>query len=249
MTPELVWRVAQERRQGLKSLLQEVDLVTVTTPYLQNRYRKYTRKAPVTVLPNCIREEDWAGVEPKYPNGSENYVKIGWAGGESHRQDLQLVAEPLTKVLVQHPKVALVLAGWVGAKLLFPDHVQERVFIVPWMKLDEYRPFVAGFDIGIAPAVNCPTNRGKSGIRVYELALAKPEGMPIVASPCPYREDVHDGMGLVVEGREFGEAVGWMLENADEAGRMGLRLHQHVLVEHTYESQAARWAATYEEAL
>ena len=243
MTPEKVWMVANDRRAGFKSILNEVDLITVTTPHLKRRYERYAN-TPVVVLPNCINAEDWDGIEPLCPEGAEDYLRIGWAGGESHQQDVALIAGGLTHILEQHDHVALVLVGWEGAKSLFPERVHDRIFTVPWMGIDEYRGYVAGFHLGLAPAVDTPTNRGKSGIRVYELALA---GATVVASQWPYGDDVHEGLGLVARtAKEFASKVEWCLDNWEDGRTMGKKLKDHVLAEHTYAAKVYEWLRAYQ---
>jgi len=248
-TPQLAWQVAHERRAGLKQVLSEASLVTVTTSYLETRYSKYT-EVPIRVLPNAIQTEGWRALKPERPAGSDDYLMIGWAGGDSHKRDIAVVMDGLIAVLERHDGVALAFIGIENIKGLFPEHLRNRVFVVPWMAIEEYRNYVAGFDIGIAPSVDCPTNRGKSGIRIYELAVAKSGGMPIVASPVPYADDVHEGMGLVAHSAaDFRNALGWMIQNTREARQMGQRLHDHVLAEHTYSAQVDLWHSAYESLL
>jgi len=143
--------------------------------------------------------------------------------------------------------IEVMLVGWDDAKKLFPAELQSRITTIGWSPIDEYRSWVRGFDIGLAPAVDMATNRAKSSIRVYELALA---GVPVVASPVPYAAAVHDGMGqLARKPNKWASAIRKYVDDPALANKHAKVLQEHVLSEHTYSANAWRWVEAYQMAV
>lgn len=244
MKKDDVFAIANENRNGLMWMLNNVDLLTFSTSEIAVRYKEYT-DVPIAVLPNCINPEDWENVIPErvVPDGA---IALGWAGSDTHAQDLQVMAWSVERVMRRNPNVWLVLVGWPEAKRFFSEDVQERIVTKPWAGLETYRRWVAGFDIGLAPAANTLTNAAKSGIRVYELALARPGGMAVVASPWPYSQDIHDEMGTIAKTcPAFARAIEAYVQDEELRWWHGQRLRRHVLEHHTYEGNAWRWFEAY----
>jgi glycosyltransferase involved in cell wall biosynthesis len=244
-TEEDVWRVATTNRTNYVWMLQNADLVTVSTDFIKRRYSEYSEQ--VAVLPNMIEERDWQAVAARRLPGTENYTVLGWAGGDSHEPDLKMIVRPLSQLFAQRDDLVLVLVGWEGAKDLFPAEMQSRVFTIKWAPIDQYRGWIGGFDIGLAPAVDMAANRAKSSIRVYELALA---GVPVVASPYPYGADVHADMGLIANKPiKWTSAIRKYVDNRAMAKQHARALKDHVLKKHTYSANAWRWLQAYEKAV
>jgi len=244
VTPERVWAMVRANREGFTWMLRNVDLVTVTTPFLLKEYKKYSKN--VVVLPNCIRTGDWEGLEPKRLPGTTGKLVLGWAGGDSHAPDLKMARIAVARVLRRFSDVVFVIVGFPKARELFPEDVRGRIFAIPWSSLEEYRGWLGGFDIGLAPSQRIVTNRAKSGIRIYEYALAKTEGMAVVATPWPYRADVHPGMGTVAENdARFYKAIVRYIQDERLRLEHGRALREHVLSEHTTEVGGRLWLEAY----
>jgi hypothetical protein len=244
LTKKQVLYLAQENRRGAEWMLQNVDLVTCTTQVIKDTYSNYTDN--IVVLPNSIRVADWENVVPKRLPECAGKTVIGWAGGESHAADLQAMSGAIARTLRKFPEAVFVIVGYPKAKEFFPDDVP--VFTVPWCEIDEYRGWVGGFDIGIAPSQKILTNQAKSGIRIYEYALAKPEGMAVVANPWPYKDDVHKGMGTVAfNDQKFEKALTRYIRDKDLRAEHSKALREHVLSEHTMEQNVWKWEKVYAE--
>lgn len=242
--PEEVMLVVKENRKGLDWMLRHADLVTVTTDYLRKEYNPYNDN--VVVLPNCIRVEDWLNVEPKRHPGVNGKLVLGWSGGDSHKPDLESVKNAIARVLRRFDDVVFLIVGFPDAVKLFSEDVRGKILTVPWSEIDEYRGWLAGFDIGLAPAQRNKTNQAKSGIRIYELALAKPDGIPVVASPWPYKHDVHSGMGIIApNAQKFEKALVKYIENEGLRREHGMALRKHVLAEHTMATNIRKWFDAY----
>ena len=246
--PEQIWAVVDNMRKNGMWMFQNADLVTVTTGFLKKKYGKLARR--VEILPNCINESDWTEIEPKRLPETEGKIVLGWAGSNTHEPDLRVIKVAIARVLRKFENVCFLIVGYPAAKDLFPEDVQDRIFTVPWSGLDEYKGWLAGFDIGLAPAQNIATNRAKSGIRIYELALAKKEGMAVVASPIPYQDDVHGAMGFIAPNdAKFFKAIQKYVLMEDLRRDHGAKLRAHVLEKHTMDGNVNQWFNVYKELL
>lgn len=139
-------------------------------------------------------------------------IRIGWIGGRSHFNDLMMIA-PVLRVLLEkyRNKVTLVLVNSalrlsceaLGVKYPFEGlpNVQEADRSVD---INRYAPFAAsfGFDIGIAPLVDCNFNRSKSNLRWLEYSALK---VPCVASDLNhFRESISHGKdGFIARDNEL----------------------------------------------
>lgn len=242
--PEKIWRVVEENRSGFEWMLRRADLVTVTTGFLKKEYLPYNDN--VAVLPNCIKPEDWQNVEVKRHPKAKGKLVLGWSGGDSHAPDLGMVKNAIARVLRKYEHVVLLIVGFPDAVGLFPGDIHGKIITVPWSGLLEYRGWLRGFDIGLAPAQKNKTNQAKSGIRIYEMALAG--SVPIVASPWPYGDDIHKGMGMVAaNAQKFEKALCKYIENDRLRREHGQALRQHVLEKHTVDGNVGKWLDAYQE--
>lgn len=242
--PEQIYRVVEENRKGFEWMLRHADMVTVTTEFLKKEYLAYNDN--VVVLPNCIKAKDWQGIEAKHHPGATGKIVLGWSGGDSHAPDLQAVSNAVARILRRFENAVLLIIGFPAGKELFPGDVHGQIITVPWSGIEEYRGWLAGFDIGLAPAQRNKTNKAKSGIRIYELALSKPDGMAVVASPWPYKDDVHKGVGTVApNSQKFEKALVRYIEDATLRREHASALRQHVLEYHMMDTNTWRWEDAY----
>ncbi len=243
--PDQVYAFAQQIRAGFLEMLGAVDLIIVSSRYLKAKYSQVT-KTPIEIVPNAVRAEDWADVESRRVPSTEDKLVIGWAGSGTHRTDLMMIQTALTKVLSWADDAVLVFIGWPSAKDLFAEKHHDRIFSLPFMPMDEYRSFVKGFDIGLAPAAGTPQNRGKSAIRVFELGLA---GVPVVASDVTYGEFVPEDCGFIANRpSRWGKMLSKLIRGGHEVRHeMGAALQRHVLEHHETKSAARAYHALLED--
>jgi glycosyltransferase involved in cell wall biosynthesis len=169
------------------------DMVTVSTEPLAEVMRRYNDN--VVVLPNHI---DGALLDIQRPR--RDRVTVGWAGGDSHLRDFQMVAPSLRRFLERNPAVDF---HNVGSNYLRPMKLRGRHTAWSADIFDYYRGI--DFDVGIAPLADIPFNRSKSHIKALEYAAL---GIPVVASDAePYRDFVVDGV------------TGWLVRHEHEWGK------------------------------
>ncbi len=205
---------ARPRVIGLQSLSM-ADAVTVTTPHLAETNAKFNSN--IHVIENSLdftgdrKFVGWDKVSVRKHRG----VRLGWIGGRSHFNDLLLVAPALRQILEIYPEVTLCLVNSAfeeSCKLTRTPYPFEglsnvRVFdrSVP---INRYAAFAAsfGFDIGIAPLVDCNFNRSKSNLRWLEYSALK---IPTVATDIShFRQSIKDGEdGYLIPNNDLDEWV------------------------------------------
>lgn len=242
--PKEVLKIVRTNREGLLWMLRHADLVTVTTEFLRKEYSRYADN--IAVLPNSIKLSDWTDVAPKRHPDAKGKLVIGWSGGDSHLPDLVGIKNAVARVLRKNENVVFFIVGYPGGVELFPEDVRSQILAVPWEDIDQYRGWLGSFDIGVAPAQPNKTNRAKSGIRIYELALARPDGMAVVASPFPYQDDVHKGMGTIAANdQKFEKALLRYINDRELAYKHGVALREHVWKEHSMATNVDKWHNAY----
>jgi glycosyltransferase involved in cell wall biosynthesis len=160
------------------------DCITVTTDVLAERVRKSFPGVPVVVIPNSMdtTEEGWRN--PEDCGSKDGSVKIFWAGGVSHRRDLQVCLSAIDSILHDYPNTIFITAGYKSPDIelmALKPHWKGRYFHLGGV--DSYQYFeklkTLNADIGIAPLEDDSFNQCKSNIKFIEYTMA---GMPTVAS-------------------------------------------------------------------
>lgn len=175
------------RRIGL-DCMRNADALLVTTPHLGETYA--TVNDNIYVIENSLdfkgdrKFVGWDKVSVRKHTG----IRIGWIGGRAHFEDLMMVAPVLKQLLIKYPQVTLVLINSAikeSCKALNRPYPFEGMTNVHYadrsVPINRYAKFAAsfGFDIGIAPLVDCNFNRSKSNLRWLEYSAL---GIPTVAS-------------------------------------------------------------------
>lgn len=164
-------------RRNSIDCMRSADAVIVSTPYLRDHYRQFNEN--IHIIENSL---DFAGVKgfvgwdeaiPRRHSG----LRIGWIGGRSHFNDIDEVAPILKVILQKNRDVELVLVNSAfrqsceSLKVPYPFEGMKNVREADRsVSINRYAAFAAsfGFDIGIAPLVDCGFNRAKSNLRWLE---------------------------------------------------------------------------------
>ncbi len=206
-TPELLHELAE--------IVRTAHMVTVSTEPLREAMLKFNPN--VVVLPNHI---DGRMFDLERPRRAR--LTVGWAGGDSHRKDLAMVAPRLRRFLGRNPDVDFHMIG--------QDYLRENKIPGRWSAwskdlFDYYRTI--DFDIGIAPLIPSRFNRSKSAIKALEYAAL---GIPVIASDVePYQAFVVDGVTgfLVSRDHEWEARLRDLVNDADLRETMGAAAKEH----------------------
>lgn len=168
--------------------MRNADALTVTTPHLGELYTQFNDN--VYVIENSLdfkgdrKFVGWDKVSVRKHKGT----RLGWIGGRAHFDDLMMVAPVLRSLLKKYPDVTLVLINSAiqeSCKALGKEYPFEGFSNVHYadrsVAINRYAQFAAsfGFDIGIAPLVDCNFNRSKSNLRWLEYSALS---IPTVAT-------------------------------------------------------------------
>lgn len=198
-------------RQISLECLSQADAVVTTTPHLKETYLKFNEN--IHVIQNSLdfvgdgQFIGWDRASVRRHKG----IRIGWIGGRCHHEDLMMIAPALRKILEENPEVTLCLVNsalqrsceflGIPYPLAGLPNVQYADRSVP---INRYANFMAsfGFDIGLAPLVDCNFNRSKSNLRWLENSALK---IPIVASRISHFAQTveHGKTGLLVPGNDL----------------------------------------------
>lgn len=254
--------IGKQGRYTLGAFLELANGITVSTDPLKEVYLKHNKS--IDVLPNCNDVNDW----PIPTKKNDGIIRIGYAGGSAHNDDLDLIIEPVARILEKYPNTMFEVMGAItaekardiGAKMLkfASASILERFRIqggtLAWQGYPEVLSS-HGWDIGLCPLVDEPFNRGKSHIKFMEYSMI---GAATVASPVyPYIEEIqgtkvveHGKTGLFAKtSQEWFECLELLIKNPAIREKMSNNAYQFVKKEWQWKSWASGWKTAIEKYL
>ena len=203
-------RVAIDRLQApIRHLVGAADLVTASTPGLRSFLRQYNPR--VELLENVLDDRVW-GELPE--TGDTSVVRVLYMGTATHGQDLALIAEACRGIKTEFGrKVDFDIVGvtsgnefsdWANRIVPDPHAMLSYPAFVRWLRKQRR------WHIGLAPLVNSPFARCKSGIKVLDYTAL---GLAVVAS------DVSAYQSVIVHG-----LTGMLVSSCPQGWRDSLRL-------------------------
>lgn len=187
----------------VKAMIANADMVTVTTPYLKERYAQYAKR--IEIVPNCLPLHDWPKAEPN----TGGTFRVLWAGSPSHYGDLAEVGKVLSEFATGRPYVRLVFFGRRPVEL----DGMESIEFHEWVEFKDFPQKLADLkaDVAIAPLSDVPFNHAKSNLRLIQYGAA---GYPIIASDVgQYRETGKGLISLCGSPKEWREALEFYYAN------------------------------------
>jgi hypothetical protein len=169
--------VTPSNRNFYRHGLAASSLLTVSTPYLADRYAKLGVK--IVVLRNAIDLDRWKPIRPP------DKPTIGWVGATTHRSSDLQVLHGVLGPFVEAKDLRFIHSGTArgspsAANMLgIPESIvrtRQQTSIL------EYPDLFAGIGIGVAPLSDISFNYAKSAIKVMEYSAS---GIPFVASDLP----------------------------------------------------------------
>lgn len=171
--------------------------MTVSTNWLAREYFPYHNN--IYVIPNYLDQDKWTNPMARKNDGK---VRIGWAGGNAHGDDLLMISKVIEKIIKEFKgKVIFETFGMMPHELggIFNNLDQFNSLCPkcgyegdkhhhPGEKLEDYPMILASkcWDIALAPVINNAFGNAKSDLKIKEYSAS---GIPIIASSVePYRE-------------------------------------------------------------
>lgn len=238
----------------LSTILSFCDVITVSTLPLKKKIYDHIKTVhnidkTVFVVPNMNDEKDW-----RYERVSSNKIVIGYSGGLSHREDLELVLPSIKKILKRYPETMFQIVGQMDiaeAKKIFSkwsQTIRERVFLLNATKTQpEYPKYLSEqpWAIGIAPLIDSPFNESKSHIKWMEYAMYE---IPTIASPrYPYKKDISGiptiedmETGVFANDDDWEEKLSLLIEDENLRKTIGKKAKETVIKNWQYEQNAEK---------
>ncbi|CAB4177937.1 hypothetical protein UFOVP1009_16 [uncultured Caudovirales phage] len=218
----------------------ESDLITTTNKILLDTF--HFSESKKQVLGNYIYPIP--EIMPMGTMPDNDFITIGWQGGDSHYEDLYSCMPTLEKIKEKYgDKVKF---KFFGAK--FPG-LYKRIDgdFIPWIKpIDFYKKFSENlFDIGIIPLVDNKFNRSKSNIKWLEYSYY---GIPsVVANVIPYSLDGTHDVNLLYynsPGQMF-KNLCTLIDSKEERKRISINAKAYVVENYDIRKHCLKWYDAY----
>jgi len=222
---------------------QQADAIVVTTPKLLGFLRQLNSN--VKLLPNYFDDNRWKFCEPTQEN---EVVRIGYMGGNSHRQDIQMIL-PALKVILRQYSSKIQLVFW-GIK---PPKEISGAANVEWhpLEIQNYVEFTSYFlqqklDIFLAPLQLSVFNQCKSPIKYFECTALGSAG--VCSNIDPYRRVVeHEETGFLAESiDDWIKYLGALIENPPLRNRFSRKAQENIQKNWLLSNHYREWEDIYQ---
>ncbi len=237
----------EEKVAFYNAILKRCWLITVPNEKIAERIRKFHLN--VEVVPSSLPGKLWEKAykkRKKHLKGGKDKIIIGWAGSPLSIKNLELIHEPLRRILERYKDVVEVHI--LGAPEDFVSwHPKVKVF-TDWVRLEEYPEKLVNFDIGLYPLFSDEYNRAKSDVKYLEYSYL---AIPSVSSPFADNEKwVKKGKtGFIAEsGEEWEKYLTLLIENEDLRVEIGKKARR-VALKRTIEKNVQKWLSLYQKNL
>ena len=232
----------KKRIEKVFNILKEADLVITTTFKMKEWVENFNKK--VVVIPNCIDQKFFPCLEKK----EEKIVKVGWAGGASHFEDLMTILPSLKKIMEKYPHVEYYQIGqWFGVVEKYIP--KSRLKHYGWVNADGhgYRQACLNLDIGLCPLTPQNFNLYKSSIKFYEYSATKTATLAF--NSLPYCEDIIEGENglLYSTPDEFEKKLEFLILNPVKRRLLAQKAYDYVLKYRNLDEIAKDWALVINE--
>jgi len=244
-----------DMNNNIEEFVRQSDLVTTTTEFLADEYRKLNKN--VVVIPNQIDPFNYE--EPLKNTG--NKIRVGLVGSVSSNDEYLHIIDTLD-YLKSRDDVEIVVFG-------LPDKDDPRMEKVReiykkelefWDKYaDERQPFVTmsnyyqtlnelRLDLMLIPRQESYFNKCKSNIKYLEASMFE---IPVIAQgftngDSPYDKDLDGTNGFIVKtGESWLEPVKKLLDNKELRQKTGKIAKEYVINNYNVEQNYKLWADAY----
>ncbi len=252
---------AERVKRGMKSInkhvdafIAEADLVTCTTQFLADEYKKLNSN--VIVLPNCV--DPFLYEEPL--RNETDVVRIGITGSVGVTSDVKVLA-PIIRHYEKDPRVKIVffsLPANRNDKLVSETYDNEYAFLDsidvewhPYADADVYYDKINSLklDIMIIPRDDNYFNRCKSNLKFLEASMFE---IPVIAQGftdgnSPYQVNPEDQkyMDIVTDNNDWIPAIEKLIANKELRREMGKKAKEYVLENYDINKKGYLWEEAY----
>lgn len=240
----------KEWRKEIQVALASADVCITTNETLKNRFFGVNNN--IRVFPNYIDFSFWD--RPYNPNTNDKQIRLGWAGGISHQEDLEWIAPVIAKVLEKYPQVKFIYCGDGGAyakdKLTTFEYGKDHLVEIPpsrreftlGAKIEQWPDKLSSLqlDIAIAPLVKNEFSECKTPIKFMEYAINR---TPSVCQRFMYHQVITDGVdGLLAGDRdEWFDKISMLIEDKELRLKMGEAARKTIETKHNLADHLEEW--------
>lgn len=258
MNKERLEKGLKTLNESIDTFIQEADLVTCSTEFLAEEYRKINDN--VIVLPNCV--------DPFYYDepikNKTNKVRIGLTGSIGVTSDFD-VAKPIIEHFKDRDDVTIVLFSLPPAQ---HDQKTRELYHNEYIELDkmmkysnvEWQPFVMmeeyydrlnelALDIMIIPRADNYFNRCKSNLKFLEASMFEIpcicQSFPDGKSPYEANEADIDNLILATNTEDWITKIEDLIKDKEKREALGKRAKEYVLENYNIETKGYLWGEAY----
>ena len=211
---DAIWLDFPLGRLAIPHIARGMDAIIAGNNFLADWFSRYCRN--VHIVPTAVDLSRYH----KRPESSipKNKFVIGWTGLASNYKYLNLVEQPLSRFLQNHPDAEMLVIAerkW-ESKLIAP----ERINFVPWSRQTEATA-LHGASVGIMPLPDELWSRGKCAFKMLQYMAA---GLPVVVSPVGMNKEIlkQGKVGLAADSEnDWYEALDGLYKNTSLQLEMG----------------------------
>ena len=239
----------QAKYESFIYAITHADLITTTTDYLADTFRKAGAKK-VAVYPNTIDFELYRPIRRLAP---KDEIRMGWFGGDSHHKDLEVFANLFPFLLKKYPNIKIVILGpmvpfWMP---IFKDIDPKRLEWHDWSDLALYPLVLASmdWDIGLCPLEYNEFNKCKSSLKQFEFGALK---VPVIAqNMLPYSKTISHGVNGFLAGKldDWINYSSLLIENEELRKKIGEEGYQNIYTNWNMEKWCKELGGIYEKVL
>ena len=237
-----------------------------TTPEIAKWYYQHNRN--VAVVENYIDfslrdwncDVSWVGghahITPlpiEKPIEFGDKIVIGYTGGSTHQDDIEIIGPVIKRVLEKHKNVAFALYTSIemAAEFIHKFNLPiDRVHHIPARHFLDYPKGLAGIDIALCPIVPCEFNIGKSWLKNLETMTY---GAACISSNIgPYTKFAkrHPGYTLLVgQGKtcypSWEAAIDYLVLNPSVLQELKIKGRQLIIDNYSMENNVYLWPAAW----
>lgn len=249
-------------------LIENSDVLTVSTPHLKHELEKYNRN--IVVIPNTLmREWDFSQKQKTGDLSKKQKIKIGYFGTRTHGPDLKLLEEAVINVkkhftdkTIEFEMVGVTKTkyDWI-TPLQLPNNYRKNPNIIdhmlnmamkvvdltgftvelPHRQFIEWMKNETDWDIGVAPLQDNRFNRNKSNLKYLEYGALNVAG--VYSNVEPYKEIKTKNSGIVVENtsEEWENALVSLIENRNLYRTVIANCRRDICKNYTVRNSSERW--------
>lgn len=255
MNKERLEKGLETLNDGIDTFIKEADLVTCSTRFLEEEYKKINDN--VIVLPNCI--DPFYFPEPEH--NETDIVRIGVTGSVGITSDMEIL-QPIVEHYHNDPRVKIVLFSMpkkgddVVMRQLYHDEYKfwdsVNVEWHPFVYMEDYYEKLNDLklDMVIIPRYNSLFNRCKSNLKFLENSMLE---IPTIAQSfptgdSPYQQNPEDQKYLLLAGthEEWIAQIEKLINDKELRREMGKKAREYVIENYDIAKHAHKWKEAYQ---